>query len=92
MTLIPKPIRIEPAFDNREQVCAMFERHAPCPALATYLPEDSWFPSATSSGAKPSITPMFRGNWAVGGKPLVERCRSDTAQQDISRGRSAGKQ
>lgn len=72
MTLIPKPIRIAPAFDNREQVRAMFERHAPYPALATYLPEDSWFPSTTSSGAKPSITPMFRGNWAVSGKPLVD--------------------
>jgi len=72
MTLIAKPIRIEPAFDNREQVRAMFERHAPYPALATYLPEDSWFPSAASSGAAPSITPMFRGNWAVGGRPLVD--------------------
>ena len=72
MTLVPEPIRIEPAFDNREQVRAMFERHAPYPALATYLPEDSWFPSTTSSGAKPSITPTFRGNWAVGGKPLVD--------------------
>ena len=72
MTAISKPIRIAPAFDNREQVRAMFERHAPYPALATYLPEDSWFPSTTSFGAKPSITPMFRGNWAVGGKPLVD--------------------
>jgi hypothetical protein len=51
MTLIPKPIRIEPAFDNREQIRALFERHAPYPALATYLPEDSGFPSTASSVA-----------------------------------------
>lgn len=72
MTLIPKPIRIEPAFDNREQIRAMFERHAPYPALATYLPEDSWFPSTASSVAELPIIPMFRGNWAVAGKPLVD--------------------
>jgi len=84
MTLIAKPIRIEPAFDNREQVRAMFERHAPYPALATYLPEDSWFPSAASSGAAPSITPMFRGNWARGREASRRRRRSDTAQQEVS--------
>ena len=29
MTLIPKAIRIEPAFDDREQIRSMFARHAP---------------------------------------------------------------
>ena len=36
MTLIPKAIRIEPAFDDREHVRSMFERHAPYRALAAY--------------------------------------------------------
>ena len=38
MTFI-KPIRIEPAFDDHEQIRAMFERHAPYRALAAYAPE-----------------------------------------------------
>jgi len=63
MTLTPKPIRIEPAFDNREQIRAMFERHAPYPALTTYLSEDSWLLSTATSAAERSITPMSRGNW-----------------------------
>jgi hypothetical protein len=72
MRHIPKPIRIEPAFDDREQIRAMFERHAPYPAIAAYLPQDAWFQSTTSSGVEQSVIPLFRGNWAVGGKPLVD--------------------
>ncbi len=72
MRPIPKPIRIEPAFDDREQIRVMFERHAPYPAIAAYLPQDAWFQSTTSSGAEQSVTPLFRGNWAVGGKLLVD--------------------
>ena len=38
MKLNPKPIRIEPAFEDREQIRGMFERCAPYRALATYAP------------------------------------------------------
>lgn len=72
MRPIAKPIRIEPAFDNRDQIRAMFKRHAPYPAIAAYMPRDAWFRPTTSSGAEQCVTPNFRGNWAVGGKPLVE--------------------
>ena len=39
MKFIPKPIRIEPAFDDPEQIRAMFERYAPYRALAAYAPK-----------------------------------------------------
>jgi hypothetical protein len=32
-------MRIEPAFADREQIRAMFERYAPYRALAAYAPE-----------------------------------------------------
>jgi hypothetical protein len=66
-----KPIRIEPAFEDREQIRAMFERYAPYRALAAYIPEDL-FSDETSAETKRSVFPWFRGNWALGGKPLVE--------------------
>ena len=72
MTFSAKPIRIEPAFDEPEQIRAMFERYAPYRAIAAYLPQDAWFQTTTTSEAERSVTPIFRGNWAVGGKPLVE--------------------
>jgi hypothetical protein len=61
-----KPIRIEPAFDDREQIRAMFERYAPYRALAAYIPEDL-FSDETSAETKRSVFPWFRGNWALGG-------------------------
>jgi hypothetical protein len=69
MKLIPKPTRIEPAFEDREQIRAMFERYAPYRAVAAYAPEG--VVDETSEQAKP-VLPWFRGNWAVGGKPLVD--------------------
>ena len=69
MTLIPKAIRIEPAFDDREQIRSMFERNAPYRALASYAPEG--IKDETREGAKP-VLPWFRGDWALGGKPLVD--------------------
>jgi hypothetical protein len=69
MTLKPKAIRIEPAFDDREQIRSMFERNAPYRALASYAPEG--IKDETREGAKP-VLPWFRGDWALGGKPLVE--------------------
>jgi hypothetical protein len=57
-----KLIRIEPAFDDPEAVRALFERHAPYRTIGEYIP---------ASPDQP-VHPYFRGNWAVGGKPLVE--------------------
>ena len=70
MTLTPRPIRIEPAFENPEQIRAMFERYAPYCAVAAYAPEG--IVDETSEQAKRPMFPWFRGNWAVGGKPLVD--------------------
>jgi hypothetical protein len=70
MRLIPKPIRIEPAFDNREQIRAMFVRNAPYRALAAYAPEG--VKEETLEEDKKPVLPWFRGDWALGGKPLVE--------------------
>ena len=69
MTFI-KPIRIEPAFDDPEQVRDMFERHAPYRALAAYAPEG--LKDETSEETKRSVVPWFRGDWALAGEPLVE--------------------
>lgn len=68
MTFI-KPIRIEPAFDDREEIRAMFERYAPYRALAAYAPEG--IKDETNEEAKRSVDPWFRGDWALAGKPLV---------------------
>jgi hypothetical protein len=70
MTCIAKPIRIEPAFDEPEQIREMFKRHAPYRAVAAYAPEG--VVDETHEEAKRPVFPWFRGNWAVGGKPLVE--------------------
>ena len=70
MKPIPKPIRIEPAFDNREHIRAMFERHAPYRALAAYAPEG--IKDETHEEARRPVNPWFRGDWALAGEPLVE--------------------
>src|SRR5215472_6003292 len=69
MTLIPKAIRIEPAFEDREQIRSMFARNAPYRAIAAYAPEG--LKDETRERAKP-VLPWFRGDWALDGKPLVE--------------------
>jgi hypothetical protein len=69
MTTMGNPIRIEPAFEDREQIRAMFERHAPYRALATYAPEG--VKDETREEARHPILPWFRGDWALDGKPLV---------------------
>lgn len=66
----PKPIHIEPAFDDREQIRAMFERCAPYRALASYAPEG--IKDETCEEATRPVLSWFRGDWALGGKPLVE--------------------
>jgi hypothetical protein len=70
MTVIPKAIRIKPAFENPRQIRSMFERNAPYRALAAYAPEG--VKDQTCEEAKQPELPWFRGNWAVGGKPLVD--------------------
>ena len=70
MRLNPKPIRIEPAFEDREQIRGMFERNAPYRALAAYAPEG--VKDETLEEAKRPVLPWFRADWALGGKPLVE--------------------
>lgn len=70
MTLILNAIRIEPAFDDREQIRSMFERNAPYRALAAYAPEG--FKDETRKEARKPVLPWFRGDWALDGKPLVE--------------------
>jgi hypothetical protein len=70
MAFTAKPIRIEPAFDHREQIRSMFKQHAPYRAVTAYAPEGAV--DETRQEAKRPVLPWFRGNWAVGGKPLVD--------------------
>lgn len=69
-SFIGKPIRIEPAFDEPEQIRAMFEQHAPYRAVAAYAPEG--VKDETREEANRPVVPWFRGDWALDGKPLVE--------------------
>jgi hypothetical protein len=69
MTRIPKAIRIEPAFEKREQIRAMFQRNAPYRAIASYAPEG--IDDEARDPTKP-VLPWFRGDWALSGKPLVD--------------------
>jgi hypothetical protein len=62
MQKLAKLIRIEPAFDDPDLVRALFERHGPYRTIAEYIPRK----------AEQAALPYFRGNWAVGGQPLVE--------------------
>jgi len=70
MTRVPRTILIKPAFDDREQIRAMFARHAPYRTIATYAPEG--INDEASEADKQSVPPWFRGDWALSGKPLVE--------------------
>ncbi|MBV9561707.1 MAG: hypothetical protein JOY90_14855 [Bradyrhizobium sp.] len=71
MKFVHRPLRIEPAFEDREAIRAMFARHAPYGAIAAYIP-DVVVDDATKPEAEQSVQPWFRGNWAAGGVPLVE--------------------
>ena len=70
MKLNPKPIRIDPAFEDREQIRSMFARHAPYRALEAYAPEG--LKDESREEAKRPVLPWFRGDWALDGEPLVE--------------------
>ena len=67
---IAKPIRIEPAFDDRRFVRALFDRYAPYRAVAAYLPAGA----DDTAGPRPADAayPWFRETWALGGKALVD--------------------
>lgn len=71
MIFVNKPIRIEPAFDHPGQVRDMFERYAPYRTLAAYAMDGNFGRNETLGEAKP-VLPWFRGEWADGGKPLVD--------------------
>jgi hypothetical protein len=62
MQNLAKLIRIEPAFDDPDMIRSLFERHAPYRTIAEYIPRRPEQPAF----------PYFRGNWAVGGEPLVD--------------------
>lgn len=62
MQNLSKVIRIEPAFDDPHLIRALFERHAPYRTIAEYIPRKPGQPAV----------PYFRGNWALGGEPLVD--------------------
>jgi hypothetical protein len=67
-----KPIRIDPAFEEPEQVRALFAQHAPYTAIAAYqLDRTHDADQASDEGADPVVQPWFRGNWAANGEPLV---------------------
>jgi hypothetical protein len=70
MNVSLRPIRIEPAFADREQIRAMFERFAPYRALAAYAPEG--LKDETHEEFERPVLPWFRGDWALDGKPLVD--------------------
>jgi hypothetical protein len=71
MRFIHEPIRIEPAFEDREAIREMFAHHAPYGAIAAYIP-DVVVDDATKPQGEQLVQPWFRGNWAAGGVSLVE--------------------
>jgi hypothetical protein len=71
MTFSAKAIRIEPAFDNPEQIRVMFERYAPYRAVAAYGLDPAGDETRHPETER-SVLPWFRGNWALGGKALVD--------------------
>jgi hypothetical protein len=65
---VRRPLRIVPAFEDRDVVRALFDQHGPYPSAARYLPDGS-----DESDARPTdgVLPWFRGTWALDGEPLV---------------------
>jgi hypothetical protein len=70
MKRILTPVRVEPAFADREQIREMFARYAPYRALAAYAPDG--VKDETHEEAKRPVLPWFRGDWALSGEPLVD--------------------
>lgn len=70
MERIARPVRIEPAFDDREPVRSLFYDCSPYPVLGVYVP-DGVDDAADCKTEANSVMPWFRGNWATGGGVLV---------------------
>lgn len=70
---IRRPVRIDPAFDNRGAVRALFDRTAPFASAATYLPDGS---DETTPRPTDAVLPWFRGTWALGGAAQVPDAES----------------
>ena len=66
---IGKPVRISPAYDDRERIAALFARNSPYPAVAKYLPDGS--DETEQPKALDAVLPWFRSTWALGGVPLA---------------------
>ena len=83
MKFIHKPVRIEPAFEDREAIRAMFARHAPYRAIAAYIPtagvDDAAKPEAER--VRSTLVPRKLGG---GRRTPCRRRRSDPAQQAVS--------
>lgn len=71
---LAKPIRIEPALENRAFVRSLFDRHAPYRAVAAHLPDGS--DESGGPRAADAVLPWFRDTWAVGGKPMIDGAES----------------
>jgi hypothetical protein len=71
MERIARPVRIEPAFADRERVRSLFYDCAPYPVLGVYVP-DGADDTASGQATSGAVMPWFRGNWAVGGEALVD--------------------
>ena len=67
---VTQPIRIEPAFDDRDLVRALFDRNAPYRAAGAHLPAGS--DDTVDPPPGDAVNPWFRETWALGGKVLVE--------------------
>src|ERR1700704_4772823 len=70
MHAIVKPVRVQPAFDDRESVRALFYRNARYQAAAAHLP-DGMDETAAGLPADTAL-PWFRATWALGGEPRAE--------------------
>lgn len=70
MEQIARPVRIEPAFDDRETVRSLFYGCSPYPVLGVYVPDGVDDAAGCKTEAN-SVMPWFRGNWATGGCVLV---------------------
>lgn len=62
-----KPVRIHPAFDDREAVRALFYANERYEAAAAYLPDGS--EDAGAPLLAHNVLPWFRATWALGGQP-----------------------
>jgi len=66
---IPRPVRIDPAFDDRDGIRDLFAANGPYLAAAAYLPDGS---DENEPRRPDAAFPWFRETWALGGEPLVQ--------------------